>query len=100
PCPIGPAGASLAERWPARRPAIRGSPLIETSVSSLSPQASASSSSPQAWCRDLLATVSGVKVHGPEAGAVEMLLTYFIQRNPTSAEFDGLLPQFVDSSRL
>jgi len=55
---------------------------------------SVSSISPQAWCRDVLAAVSRSQVRGPEAGAMELLLTYFIQCDPTDAEFGERLVAF------
>jgi hypothetical protein len=55
--------------------------------------------SPQAWCRRILAALSRHKVQGPEAGYLEMLLAYFIERNPPAEEFDALLQQYCADPR-
>lgn len=55
--------------------------------------------SPQAWCRRILASLLQRKVEGPEAGDLEMLLTYFIELDPSAAVFTDLLARYASDSR-
>jgi hypothetical protein len=54
---------------------------------------------PQAWCRRVLTSLNQRQVTGREAGNLEMLLTYFIERDPTHENFNTLLAQFVADPR-
>ena len=54
---------------------------------------------PQAWCRRILTSLNQQKVEGREAGYLEMLLTYFIELDPSLEAFDGLLQRYCDDSR-
>jgi hypothetical protein len=55
--------------------------------------------SPQAWCRRILSSLLQRKVEGPEAGDLEMLLTYFIELDPSTAVFTDLLARYASDSR-
>ena len=55
--------------------------------------------SPQAWCRRILASLWQRKVEGPEAGDLEMLLTYFIELDPSAPVFTDLLARYASDSR-
>lgn len=55
--------------------------------------------SPEAWCRRILASLLQRKVEGPEAGDLEMLLTYFIELDPSAAVFTDLLARYASDSR-
>jgi hypothetical protein len=55
--------------------------------------------SPQAWCRRILASLLQRKVEGPEAGDLEMLLTYFIELDPSTPVFTDLLARYASDSR-
>src|SRR5207302_1300746 len=46
---------------------------------------------PQAWCRRVLTSLNQRQVAEREAGYLEMLLTYFIERDPTAEAFTGML---------
>jgi len=54
---------------------------------------------PQAWCRRILTSLSQREVQRREAGNLEMLLSYFIQLDPTAEAFDELLAQYVADAR-
>jgi hypothetical protein len=54
---------------------------------------------PQAWCRRVLTAMSQRQVAEREAGYLEMLLTYFIERDPTAEAFTGMLAQYTDDPR-
>jgi hypothetical protein len=54
---------------------------------------------PQAWCRRILTSLSQREVQRREAGNLEMLLSYFIQLDPTAEAFDELLAQYVSDPR-
>jgi len=54
---------------------------------------------PQAWCRRVLTSLNQRQVAGREAGYLEMLLTYFIERDPSSESFTTLLAQFASDPR-
>ena len=54
---------------------------------------------PQAWCRRILTSLSQREVQRREAGNLEMLLSYFIQLDPTAEAFDELLAQYVTDAR-
>lgn len=56
--------------------------------------------SPQAWCRRILGSLLQRKIEGPEAGDLEMLLTYFIELNPSAAAFTDLLARYATDSRV
>ncbi len=55
---------------------------------------------PQAWCRRILASLVQRKVEGPEAGDLEMLLTYFIELNPSAPVFNELLARYASDARV
>ena len=54
---------------------------------------------PQAWCRRVLTAMNQRQVAEREAGHLEMLLTYFIERDPTAEAFAGMLAQYIDDPR-
>jgi hypothetical protein len=54
---------------------------------------------PQAWCRRVLTSLNQRQVAEREAGYLEMLLTYFIERDPTAEAFTGMLAQYIDDPR-
>lgn len=54
---------------------------------------------PQAWCRRILNSLALQQVAGREAGYLDMLLTYFIELEPSFETFDSLLQQFANDSR-
>jgi hypothetical protein len=54
---------------------------------------------PQAWCRRVLTSLNQRQVPAREAGYLEMLLTYFIERDPSPEGFTALLAQFAADPR-
>lgn len=54
---------------------------------------------PQAWCRRILTALNQRQVAGREAGDLEMLLTYFIELDPSPQAFTELLARFANDSR-
>lgn len=54
---------------------------------------------PQVWCRRILASLVQRKVEGREAGDLEMLLTYFIELDPSTPVFTDLLARYAGDSR-
>lgn len=54
---------------------------------------------PQAWCRRILTALNQRQVAGREAGDLEMLLTYFIELDPSPPAFTELLARFANDSR-
>ncbi len=55
--------------------------------------------SPQTWCRRILTSLLQRKVEGPEAGDLEMLLTYFIELDPSAPVFTDLLARYASDAR-
>jgi hypothetical protein len=54
---------------------------------------------PQAWCRRVLTSLNQRQVAEREAGYLEMLLTYFIERDPTAEAFTVMLAQYIEDPR-
>ena len=54
---------------------------------------------PQAWCRRILRSLGQQPVDGREAGYFHMLLTYFIELDPSIDAFDSLLERYCADSR-
>ena len=55
--------------------------------------------SPSAWCRRILTSLSQRKLQDREAGYLEMLLTYVIERDPSLDAFDEMLVQYEGDAR-
>jgi hypothetical protein len=54
---------------------------------------------PRDWCYRVLTAVRSRTASGREAGTLETLLSYFIERNPTVAEFEDLLERYAGDGR-
>jgi hypothetical protein len=54
---------------------------------------------PLAWCRRVLAALGHRQAHGRSTSELEMLLSYFVERDPSPEAFAHLLGQYVTSSR-
>ena len=54
---------------------------------------------PLVWCRRVLAALGHRQAHGRSTSELEMLLSYFVERDPSPEAFAHLLGQYVTSSR-
>src|SRR5262245_3826987 len=54
---------------------------------------------PAAWCRRVFTSISQQETSSPVTGHVEMLLTYYIEVEPTAAEFDASLERYTHDQR-
>jgi hypothetical protein len=57
------------------------------------------SRTPRAWCLRILSSLDRRAAPGREASNLELLLTYFIQQDPSADDFNAALAQHVASTR-